>query len=376
MNEPIRKTLLNENRLNEVRTFDLVDTSRERELDELASIAAAICQTPVGLVTILNHQKQWFKANIGLPIDETPVDQAFCAHTLDKPKEVLVVEDAHDSHDFKDNPLVTGTPGIRFYAGAPMVTSNGHVLGTLCVMDFNPRTINNDQIEALKLLSRKAMDFIEARKTIKNQELDLQRKNAQLDMLSDDVMATLFEISKQPSGYAVLNHLSESVRNLHPTLSADALISNPNLCLELIDDNHRDAVLNSLANAVKNDEDWTCEFNIPADDGDDSWFKLTAKVDEASKLPNRDTVWRGIIYENTIHKKFEQCLEQMTIDMAHIVRKPVTSMLALSALINQEFGESERASEYMKLLTDVSVELDATTKELTRRYESKLQELK
>lgn len=122
-------------RLRELELLDVMDTLPERSYDGFVRLAAAICDTPIALITLLDGDRQWFKANLGLDMTETPREQAFCAHTILDPGRVMVVNDATQDERFVNNPLVTGDPHIKFYAGAPLVTASGLALGSLCVID-------------------------------------------------------------------------------------------------------------------------------------------------------------------------------------------------------------------------------------------------
>ena len=150
-------------RLQALRDYDILDTAPEEAFDDAVRIAAFICGTPIATVTLIDSQRQWFKAKLGITGAETPRDQAFCAHTILQPK-LMEVEDAHQDERFADNPLVTGAPHIRFYAGAPLITADGQSLGSLCVIDKNPRRLSAEQRDCLERLARQVMMNMELRR--------------------------------------------------------------------------------------------------------------------------------------------------------------------------------------------------------------------
>lgn len=153
-----------EARLEALRSYEILDTSAEQEFDDLARIASTICDTKVALVTLVDDDRQWFKASLGVDFLETSREYAFCAYTI-LGNEPLVVEDATADARFRDNPMVVDDPGIRFYAGAPLTTSDGFGLGSLCVIDTKPRQLTDEQREALEALARQAIALMELRRT-------------------------------------------------------------------------------------------------------------------------------------------------------------------------------------------------------------------
>jgi len=165
-------------RLATLERYGIVDTAAEKSFDDIVALASHICGTPISLLSLVDESRQWFKARKGLGPSETPRDLAFCAHALDRGGEPLVVPDALDDQRFADNPLVTGAPNIRFYAGAPLVAPNGHALGTLCVIDTRPRQLDQSQLDALSALSRQAIAQLELRCQTRELEARIGQLNA------------------------------------------------------------------------------------------------------------------------------------------------------------------------------------------------------
>ncbi|MEO3936931.1 PAS domain S-box protein [Dermatophilaceae bacterium Soc4.6] len=150
-------------RLAALARYDVLDTAPEEAFDDLCQLAAQLCGTPTALVSLVDEGRQWFKARLGLDVCSSDRDIAFCAHALDG-QDVLVVPDATADPRFRHNPLVTGPPHIRFYAGAPLITPDGLALGTLCVIDTIPRQLDGQQLGQLAVLARQVMTQLEHRR--------------------------------------------------------------------------------------------------------------------------------------------------------------------------------------------------------------------
>ncbi|HVU32483.1 MAG TPA: response regulator [Opitutaceae bacterium] len=157
-------------RLAALQAHHILDTPPEPEFDELARLAADICGVPIALITFVDRDRQWFKAKVGLETDETSREVSFCAHAICEPeREVFEIPDASADARFADNPLVTGAPHIRFYAGSPLVDGTGHALGTLCVIDRTPRTLTTAQRRGLAALRRFVVTSLELRRMVTRQ---------------------------------------------------------------------------------------------------------------------------------------------------------------------------------------------------------------
>jgi len=155
-----------EARLRALDAYEILDTLPERSFDDFARLASIICGTPISLISFLDDHRQWFKARIGLAQGETPREDAFCAHAIMDPGSVMIVEDARADERFARNPLVLGGPKFRFYAGAPIVSPAGEALGTLCVIDTEPRELTADQVEALRIMATEVVSQLELRRSI------------------------------------------------------------------------------------------------------------------------------------------------------------------------------------------------------------------
>lgn len=177
-------------RLTDLRSFDILDTVAEEAYDAITYLAAQLCDVPIALISIVDEERQWFKSRVGLDATETHRDVAFCAHAIHRPSSLLVVPDASSDPRFSSNPLVVGDPSIRFYAGAPLVSPAGNALGTLCVIDREPRELTAEQVKALEALSIQVMALLELRRTVR----DLEQKQREVEAATaqrDSFMATV-----------------------------------------------------------------------------------------------------------------------------------------------------------------------------------------
>ncbi len=189
-------------RLKDLESYSILDTLPEADYDNLTAIASEICGTHISLVSLVDNKRQWFKSHHGVDINETPKEYAFCAHAINQPQDVLIVQDARKDLRFRDNPLVTGEPYVVFYAGVPLTSEDGFALGTLCVIDNKPRRLSKGQVNSLRALSVQVMKLLELRKKRIDLEYTLEEmkeKNQNLEQFAvvaaHDIKSPLNNIS-------------------------------------------------------------------------------------------------------------------------------------------------------------------------------------
>ena len=156
--------------------YEVLDTVPEEVFDDLTELAARICEAPIALISLVDEKRQWFKSKVGTTVNETSRDISFCAYAITQP-DLFIVPDAARDERFANSPLVTSEPKIRFYAGAPLITPDGHALGTLCVIDKVPRELRLEQKQALRILAHHVVSQLELRR--RSRELgDIRRESA------------------------------------------------------------------------------------------------------------------------------------------------------------------------------------------------------
>ncbi len=162
--------------------YRILDTPRERDFDDVAALASEICGTPIAVVNLIADGRQFFKAEVGLGVRETPLETSFCAKAILE-EDFLVVPDATQDARFRGNPLVTGEPGLRFYAGALLKTQDGHAIGTVCVLDVVPHELTGLQERTLRVLARQVMKQLELRRAVEERD----RAQAQQRVLNEEL---------------------------------------------------------------------------------------------------------------------------------------------------------------------------------------------
>ena len=229
-------------RLNSLRSYLVLDSESDKEIDCLTELASEICETPISLVSLVDSDRQWFKSKVGLQASETSRDIAFCAHAIVQSEEMFIIEDARKDDRFFDNPLVVNAPLVIFYAGVVLKSETNYPLGTLCVIDNQPRKLNDKQIRALKTIAKQIMNLLNYKKVLRlGEELRLQlaQKNQELEsfaaiaahdlkspliniMSVANLFSKTYELQLDSKGSVMLDLIEKSAKRL--SLMIDGLL--------------------------------------------------------------------------------------------------------------------------------------------------------
>jgi hypothetical protein len=178
-------TLQEDLRQQAVNSYHIVDTEPEQEFDNITELAITICGVQHALLTILDKDRNWYKSNNKIPFKETPRPLSFCGHLIHNPHEIMIVEDARKDIRFHDNPIVTELKSVVFYLGVPILSEDGFAIGTLCIFDDKPRTLNDSQIASMKLLGKQAEHLLNFRKHKLKQSKVYNKLERTNEMLSE-----------------------------------------------------------------------------------------------------------------------------------------------------------------------------------------------
>jgi PAS domain S-box-containing protein len=247
-------------RLKALRSYEVLDTAAEPTFDSLTRLAAQICGTPMALISLVDEGRQWFKSYKGLEVQETPRQVSFCAHAIAQPG-IFTIPDARADARFSRNPLVTSAPHIRFYAGAPLITSEGHALGTVCVLDQVPRQLTLEQARTLETLAEQVVAQLELRRMNRTQTRlisELRTSNERFEVIQRATNVVLWDWDMAANRVtwgeritAVLGYQVEETRN------------DPNWWYGVIHPEDRERVEQGVNAALKGDGTlWVEEYRL------------------------------------------------------------------------------------------------------------------
>ena len=251
-------------RIEVLRQYAVLDTPPEQTLDDLTVLAGQICRAPIALISLVDENRQWFKARFGLEMTETPRDISFCGHAVHQ-RDLFIVPDAAQDERFAQNPMVSGALAIRFYAGAPLVNAEDIALGTLCVFDYVPRTLTEDQQQALRVLARQVMTHLELRR----HTLELIESEDRFRLLAENI-TDVFWISSPDLGK--IHYVSPGYERIWGRPVSE-VYSDPHAWAECIIADDRPRVLAVFSALMQDEASVNVEYRITRPDGSVRWVQ-------------------------------------------------------------------------------------------------------
>ena len=322
-------------RLKSLESYRVMDTPPEGAFDDLTTLVARILNVPIALVSLVDADRQWFKSRYGLDAPETPRDVSFCGHVVAE-QELLVVPDALADERFHDNPLVTGEPRVRFYAGVPLTTPDGYVLGTLCAIDHDARAVTDQQLDTLKILGRQVADQLELRRQLlltRDALAGLGESEARLATVFDTAVDAIITIDEN----GVIERVNAAVERLLGYAPVELVGEHAGL---IVPPRHRAPLEQYLRHypddpaaklIVSNQEAVAVRKN-------GSEFPVEMSVSEM-KIGTR-RMYTGIVRDITERKRMEQLKSEFVSTVSHELRTPLTSIRgALGLLAGGRVGE-------------------------------------
>lgn len=295
---PSARIPLNEpQRLKSLLQCRILDTESQEEFDNITRLAARLCEAPIGLISLVDADRQWFKSATGIDETETHRDSAFCAHAI-LGTAPLVINDAAIDPRTCDNPLVLGPPHIRFYAGVPLTMQDGHSLGTLCVIDTVPRDISDQQISDLRLLATQVVSQLELRKlnsVLNESQSQLQEIHTRLNEIATQVPGVVYQFELRRDGTSCFPYASEGLRKIYRVAPDQVKESATAIFSRLHPDDYNQFV-RSIEISARELAPWRHEYRVQFSDGEIRWHYGNATP---SRLPNGSVLWHGFITDET-----------------------------------------------------------------------------
>lgn len=353
-------------RLKELHSFDILDTEPEKQFEEIVKLAAHICGTPISLITLLDEHRQWFKAKVGLDLPETSREVSFCAHALNEEDDIFVVKDASSDSRFHDNPLVTGSPHIQFYAGYPLKTATGQKLGTLCVIDTKEKELTNEQKISLELLAKQVIKELELRKAYR----ELAQRNQMLHGILDNMPVIAYRL--QPDGI-----LKEAMGSgLTPLELQDSQLigqSSDKLFSGLGDEIKK--VIESgeksfISHNPENGKEWYYEHYIFPDETNPGGI-----MGFALNITHRKHIEQQLKHAKESAERATQAKSSFLANMSHEIRTPLNAILGFAEVLKKE-EQSTNSLEYLNYITSsghILLKLIGDVLDLTKIEEGKLE---
>lgn len=342
-------------RIQDLLSYNAIDTDPEKDFDILTELAATICKTPSALISLIDDKRQWLKSKTGIEETEVPIEKTICQYTIIQ-DELMQVENASEDDRLKDLPHIT--QGIRFYAGIPLKSEKGYNIGTVCVIDNEPKKLNKDQIKSLKLIAEQAMNLLEVRKKNSNlaDELlnsikqKLNKKEADYESFYETVSSSNILIEFDSAGN--ISRVNENVEQITGFKKEEFIGKNHTIFLNFNDDDQGYLSVEDMINDASNSR----RIKIINKQGEDVWLQASFSPvkDMDGSVSHIIVVAHDITAEVLNQQKLEESkslAEQLNIqkdqfiaNMSHEIRTPINAVLGFTDLLLQMESDNEKAN--------------------------------
>ncbi len=365
-----------QDRLQALRQCCVLDTPPELAFDGLTRLAANLCDAPIALVSLVDTERQWFKSAFGLDARETHRDWAFCAHAILDSVPFIITDATRDPRT-SDNPLVTGPPHIRFYAGIPLITCDGYGLGTLCVIDTEPRDLTPEQLDHLKLLASQAcgqLELLRANCRIVDEKQALAASHQRMEQIAAQVPGMVYQYLMRPDGTNCFPYASEGIRDIYRVRPED-VCTDASKVWDIIHPDDIDRLVDSVQESVRTLQPWVHEYRVRFPDGETRCLLGNATPTRQS---DGAVLWHGFITDVTrqhVERRETQRLRgqlQAVVNASTQVAIIATDMKGIITVFNTGaermlgYTESEMVGKQTPARFHLEAEVVARGEQLTR----------
>lgn len=364
-------------RIDYLKSLSILDSAPERQFDDLVRVASLVCQAPISVVSLIDSERQWFKAKVGIEACETARDYAFCAHAILEDK-LLEVSDTLMDDRFADNPLVVGAPHIRFYAGMPLTNEQGVRLGTICVIDDKPRQLSLEQKEILEILARavsselskKMLQISRDNAHVLNQSLvaEVNQGDQLLNSIAEQVPGVIYQYQLFPDGRSCFPYASEGIKKIYEVDPA-AVQQDAALVLQRIYPEDYLRVMSTISQSAKDLTLWDCSYRVNLPKAGLRWLHGNAMP----KLqPDKSVVWHGFITDISERKNMEHHLQlaskmstlgEISAGIAHEINNPLSVILGRAQFAKSQLEKGP--VEHEKLVATF-LKIEETTQRIAK----------
>ncbi len=346
-----------------LKSYQLLDTEEELIYDQLALLASQICGTRISLITLVDQNRAWFKSHVGLKINEVPREFAFCNHVVSD-KQALVINDTRKDPRFAKNPLVTGVPHISFYAGIPLTDNEGHSLGTLCVLDENPKQLTDLQLRSLHIIASQVIAQFRLRREL------IQKQNCedQLTRLTEQVPGFIYQFRLFSDGRSYFPFASVGIDAVYELTAEEVKLDAAKVFQRVHPEDIEQKRL-ALQKSATNLEICTFDYRVLLPKTGLHWLREIAKPE---KLADQSILWHGFITDVTDEKNIEAqlyrnsklaALGEMASGVAHEINNPLSIIIGKAALLSNQLTSTNWNRE--KIIHDIS-KIEATAHRIAK----------